>query len=47
MNTRLILSNLKEAEEELRSLIAKLDTPQEVPFEGFHVLVPVQIPSSA
>jgi len=33
----LILFNLKEAEGELRSLIAGLEKPQEIRFEDFHV----------
>jgi hypothetical protein len=37
MNTEVILSNIKEAEEELRALIARLEKSPNYPFEDFHV----------
>jgi hypothetical protein len=37
MNTRFIASNLKEAEEELRGLIARIEAGEELSFENYHV----------
>ena len=37
MNARFIASNLKEAEEELRGLITRLESGEQVSFEDYHV----------
>ena len=37
MNTRFIASNLKEAEEELRSLITRVASGEQLSFEDYHV----------
>lgn len=39
MNARFIASQLSEAEEELRSLVAKVDSGEELSFEAFHVAI--------